>query len=335
MIKGILFDHVWILYLSIVIVPYALLRVLAIRKKSISYAPLQFGSMRILRRIALPFLLLLECAIVLCMVIALSGPHVKSETELVSDKGIDTALVLDVSASMQAADFKPNRLEALKKISTDFVRRSAGNRIAVYAFAKHIFTQSPMTTDHAVIAELIEGISYEMIDHTVSGGTAIGDALLMANDGLKRQKIEGRDQVIILISDGENNEGTDPLPAAKLVRENKIRLYVIGIGGDEPVEVFINGQQFVTTGNIPLKTSLDDTQLKEISAEAGGTYYRAGNANLLAEIFKEISRLEMTPLKTKTLSIRHSYIPVAALVIFVLFMLHRIMEGVFLRRPCR
>ncbi len=333
--NGIRFAHSWGPCLGAILIPYLALRVLLMKKRSVEYPPLFYKRSLIRERILNYLPLFLETLIILLLVTAFTGPYRESSRELVSDKGVDIALALDVSASMQAADFRPNRLEAMKRISTDFIRKSGSNRIAVFVFAKHTFTQTPLTVNHAVLVELIDGIAYEMIDHVKSGGTAIGDVLLMASESLTVNRIKGRDRAVILVTDGESNAGIDPLLGARLMREKNIRLYVIGVGGKEPVEVYVNGKPFINRNNQVLTTQLDATQLKEIARTAGGTYFRAENSGVLSEVLEEISLLEATPLNTQKLVTRSSYRSEIGLMILLLFSLYMTAEGIFFRRPYR
>jgi len=325
----------WALGLLALIVPYVLLRYRIIKKSAMAYAPVQYHRGPRGGRVALYGSLALE-ALILCLLFsALAGPYTESEREIIKEEGIDVALALDVSASMQAADFPPNRLEALKRIAADFVKRSGGNRIAVYVFARDVFTQTPLTTDHSVLLDLLGGISFGIISHTRggSGGTAIGDALLAAAEGLLRNRVRGRDQVIILVTDGENNCGIDPLLAARFVRTKNIRFHVIGLGGDKPVQVFVGGRPFITVLGKPLMTSLDDTRLRQITVTAGGRYFRAKNAGVLANIFAELSRLERSPLEVETFHVRKYYASWLALPLIVVFLVWLLLRGFVLRRP--
>ena len=321
--------RLWVLGFLILIIPYMFLRLRILSRDAVDYAPTQFmqrSSSKLAWWICRP---ILEVLILCLSILALSGVYSESERDIIKAKGIDIALALDVSATMMAADFPPNRLESLKKISADFIKRSGSNRIAVYIFAKDVFTQTPLTTDHAVLLDLLEGVAYEIIDHSKSGGTAIGDALLYAAEGLSRNKIKKRDQVIILITDGENNSGIEPIPAAKYVRSQDIRLYVVGIGGEKPVPVFINGKKLSGL------TSLDDTQLQNIAGAARGKYFRAKSAGVLSEIFSELSRLEKSPLEIKSLRTRKYFTPHLALPIFFCFFAWLGLTGFVLRRPLK
>lgn len=322
-------------FLLALIVPYLAVRIFFRRKRGIEYPPLFYGKNLFRGRFLHYMPLFLEAVIIVLLIAAFTGPYRESSRELVSDRGVDIALALDVSASMQAADFKPNRLEAMKALSSEFIRKSGRNRIAVFVFAKHTFTQTPLTTNHPVLIELIDGIAYEMIDHVKSGGTAIGDVLLMAAESLKINRIKGRDQAVVLVTDGESNAGLDPLLGARLIKENRIRLYVIGIGGKEPVEVYVYGKPFINKNDQVLTTQLDDTQLKKIASTAGGTYFRAENNHILSDVLEEISRLEATPLETRILIIKTSYRPELGLLILILFSFYITTEGIFFRRPYR
>lgn len=326
------FRNGWVLAGLIALVPLVWHRYRALSRASMAFAPAQFktigGPLAILSKFSVP----LEALLLAAVIIALAGPGRVNEIETISENGLDINLVLDISASMQAADFPPNRLEALKEISRQFLERAGGNRISIQAFAKTTFTQSPLTSDHRSLLELNEGLAYESISHSESGGTAIGDALLSATDTLSAARIEGRDQVVILITDGESNLGVDPLLAAKYLRQAGIRLHIIGVGGDEEVAVSVHGKPFINTEDEVLMTSLDDAQLKEIAATAGGDYQRALSRDVLSEIFDDLSRLERTPLKIEKLRIHSSYIPQLALVIMLIFA-SRIILNHQLRRP--
>ena len=324
----------WVLLGLPLLVPYLLLRRRAWRVSSTAYAPLQQRKPPVGRRLLLAAQMTLEAVILAALLLALAGPHTESTVELIEEDGLDVALALDISSSMQAADFSPTRLEALKKIAAEFIRRSGANRVGVYLFAGDVFTQSPLTSDHAVLLDLVDGISFKMIDHAESGGTAIGDALLYSAGNLLKDRIKGRDQAIILVTDGENNKGADPVLAAHHVRSSDLRLYIIGLGGDELVKVFIDGEPFITSENKQLETKLDDTQLKTIAREGGGRYFRARGADVLSNIFGELARLETTPLRTAQARIRTYYTASVAAGAAGLFLLW-LLAGMFLRRPWR
>lgn len=333
--KSVLFNYKWILWLGLLLIPYIYLRYKMGVGNRVAYAPLQFKQVKNWKSALFYSGFIFEALAILCLLIAFAGPHTITERNLIQEEGLDVALVLDVSASMQAQDFKPNRLEAMKEIAKEFINKSGGNRIGVYIFAQDTFTQTPFTTDHKILLDLMEGISFNVIDHSESGGTAIGDALLSATDGLLGVKLPKRDQVIILITDGENSYGLDPILAAKNTLQNNIRLYVIGMAGAEPVKVYVDGNPFLTPSGDVLVTSLDDKQLIEIAEAGEGKYFRAKSNNVLAEILDGLSKLEKTPIDVRKSKIKFSYAPQFALAGFLFFMLLVFIEGVFIRRPIR
>ncbi|HMV41389.1 MAG TPA: VWA domain-containing protein [Leptospiraceae bacterium] len=333
--KEIHFSYSFALWFLLIIPFYLYVRYFFAKKKMSSYAPLQYKTPHNKRINYLYASYLVEGLILISLIIGLSDPHTVTERNLIQEDGIDIALVLDVSASMQAADFKPNRLDAMKEIAKDFVKRSGGNRIGVYIFAQDTFTQTPLTTDHSVLIELIESISFKVIDHSESGGTAIGDALLATTDGLQKAKKPKRDQAIILITDGESSYGVDPILAAKYVLEQQIKLYVIGMAGEKPIEVYVEGRPYLTPSGKILVTSLDDKQLREIAKTANGKFYRAKNENVLAEIFSELGTLSRTPLEIKKSRLKHSYSRYFAFAGLQFFFLWMFVYGLLIRRPMR
>lgn len=329
------FSYPLIVWLIGLIPIYLYFRFYFYKKTNIPYAPLQYKSPSNKRKYFLYSNFFIEALLITSIILGIADPHKVTERSILQEDGLDIALVLDVSASMQAADFTPNRLEAMKEIGKDFIKRSGGNRIGIFIFAQDTFTQTPLTTDHAVLLELLESISFRVIDHSESGGTAIGDALLSATDSLQKAKIQNRDQVIILITDGESSYGVDPILASKYVKDLGIKLYVIGLAGDSPVEVYAEGKPYLTPSGKILVTSLDDKQLKQIAQTAEGKYYRAKNQNVLAEIFSNLTNLSRTPLEVKKSRLKHSYSRYLAFIGMQLFFIWLLIDGLFIRRPMR
>ncbi len=330
--------------LTLLLLPlYVLRRRLLVRRDTVPYAPLQYRRQqpqrrlggRLLTRVATDHARIpLEVLLIVALVVALAGPYRTTRLELMEDEGIDVMLVLDVSLSMQAEDFPPNRLEALRRIARDFITRSGSNRIGIVVFAKDTFVQTPLTTDHQILLTLLDSVNGHLIDHSKSGGTAVGDAMLVAADRLSNARLEGRGQALVLITDGESNLGIDPVLAARYARELELRLYAIGIGGEEPVEVFFEGKQVGSDGD-PYLAYLDDTQLKAVADEAGGRYFRASDVGALEEIFAQLSRLESAPLEVRTLELKHSHRAALSLAALPLFAVCLVLGGVVLRRPLR
>ena len=310
---------------------YAWRRVVLAGRDRVPYAPLRWTAVRGWRRRAASALLAVELLLVATVCLALAGPHRVTTTERVDDAGIDLALVLDVSLSMLAEDFEPNRMAALRRIARDFLTRRSADRVALVIFAADTYVQSPLTTDDLVLLELLSGVTIDMVDQYLSGGTAIGDALLVASDQLLQARVEGRDQSVILITDGESNQGIDPGIAARYLHEQDIRFHVIGVGGPEPLPVFRDGRRI----GDDFLTRLDEEALLEVSRIGGGSYYRAADTAGLEEVFAALSRLASSPLEATTLEHRESLVPWLALVALALFVLYVSLAGGVVRRPLR
>lgn len=325
--------------------PWALALLLAVplwvlwrgrRRRAVPYAPLQYAVAPAARRLGTRLLALvapvLETLLLAALVIGLAGPYRETRLELMESDGIDVMLALDVSLSMLAEDIEPNRLQALRRIVGDLLARAGGNRVGIVIFAADAYVQTPLTTDHRSLAELVDGITVHTLDQSLSGGTAIGDALLMASERLAASRVEGRDQSLILITDGESNEGIEPQLAARWVAEEDIRLYVVGVGGTEPVRVSFEGRPVGGEG-APYLAVLDDARLQALADAGGGRYWRATDLRALEQIFDELSRLESAPFERRVLAQRQSYASWLALAAFFLFTGHLAVSGLALRRP--
>ena len=305
------------------------------RSSAVPFAPVQHDGRPGRSRLWLALQLLLEAGLLAALVVALAGPHDRKEIPLVGPSGVDLALVLDVSATMQAADFPPNRLEALKALAKDLVKRGGGHRFSVYAFAKQPFTQTPLTTDTVATAWLIDGLAYESISHSTSGGTWIGDALLAAGQALVAERVEGRDQAVLLVTDGESNGGIEPETAARWLHEEGIALYVIGIGQDEPVPVYVYGEPFINIEDEHVHTRLDNEALESIADAGQGRYWRADGADPLRAVFDEIATLSHRPLEEEVAISKTSRVPDVAFAACGLFLAWLLLAGMVLRRPLR
>lgn len=329
------FAHPDVLWALTSLFAYAMLRSWQRRGERVPYAPLQYrkpaGSVgdRLLSFLQLP----LELLLLAVVIVGLAGPHRTTDLELIEDEGIDVLLVLDVSLSMLAEDFAPNRLEALRLIARDFIARSGSHRVGLVIFARDAYVQTPLTTDHRVLLELLGGVTVDTLDQALSGGTAIGDALLVAAQHLERNRIAERDQAVVLITDGESNMGSEPELGARFLRHLGARLYAIGVGGEEPIEVFVDGERL--GGDEPYLAFLDDTQLRAMTEAANGLFYRATDVGALEDIFGELSRLESAPLEVRLVQVRDFYTRYFALAALPLFFAHLWLGGVRLRRPLR
>jgi Ca-activated chloride channel family protein len=230
-----------------------------------------------------PFVLRLLA--IAAMILALARPQNVYEEQNAEGEGVDIILCIDVSGSMTAQDFTPNRLEAAKNVAIDFVNKRLTDRIGIVIFSGESFTQCPLTTDHDVLISQIKNIRNGLLED----GTAIGSGLGTSVDRLRTSN--SKSKVIILLTDGENNGGLiDPKTAKEIAKAFGIKVYTIGVGTDgyapEPVQtpmgiVMQNG-----------KVSIDEKLLKEIADETGGKYFRAKNNEGLNDIYAEINNLE-------------------------------------------
>lgn len=264
---------------------------------------------------------------IIFIIVALARPQSSSSSEDVNVEGIDIVAALDISGSMLAEDFKPNRLEAAKNVLTDFVEGRDNDRIGVVVFAGESFTQCPLTTDHTIIVNLIKDLKYGFIED----GTAIGDGLATAINRLKESNAISK--VIILLTDGVNNAGyIDPRSAADIAVTYGIRVYTIGVGaiGTAPMPVDTPfGKRYQN-----MEVQIDEDLLREISNMTGAKYFRATNNKALENIYKEIDQMEKTKINVTEFHKKHEeFLPfaVAALLILALEILLR--YTIFKRLP--
>lgn len=236
-----------------------------------------------------------------CLVAALARPQYGREQIKTSQKGIDIMLVVDISASMLAKDFSPNRLVAAKRVLDSFINRQQGHRLGVVVFAGKAFTLIPLTTDYSLVADSVREIFPEMVKDP---GTAIGDAVSTAVYRLRKQTTPSR--VIVLLTDGENTAGaTQPIVAAQIARDLNMRIHVIGMGRPEgvPVPVFDprSGQEVYLRnpdGSLYL-SKINEEDLAKMASMTGGLYFRADNENTLSAIYDQIGRMEKTAFETR------------------------------------
>lgn len=234
--------------------------------------------------------LALRLAVTAVLIIALARPQSVSSTENVSTEGIDIVLVLDISGSMLAEDFSPNRLVAAKQVAEDFIAGRTNDRIGLVIFSAESFTQCPLTTDYPVLTNLLREVKNGMI----ADGTAIGLALANAVNRLKDSKAESK--VIILLTDGVNNRGEiDPLTAAKIAATFGIRTYTVGVGARGTAPYPVQTPFGVRRQMVPV--DLDEKTLETVASMTGGKYFRATDNAKLASIYREIDQLEKTKIE--------------------------------------
>ncbi len=209
-------------------------------------------------------------------------------------KGIDIAIALDISTSMSARDFYPDRLSVAKRVFKKFVKMRKGDRIAFITFAADTYIISPLTLDHHSLMGLIDTI--HLIPFELDG-TAIGMAIVNGINLLRHSKAKSK--VLLLITDGSNNRGEiSPLTASDFAREYNIKIYTIGIGSGKEAEV-IGLNSFNEPVYVKRKVQFDEGILKEIAKKTGGMYFRATDGKALMEIAKKIDKMEKTPFERK------------------------------------
>ena len=230
------------------------------------------------------------------LIIALARPQASDRWENVDTMGIDIMLSIDISSSMLARDFKPDRLEAAKNVATEFIAGRRNDRIGLVVFSGESFTQCPLTTDHAVLINLFKEVKSGIIED----GTAIGVGLANAVKRLKDS--EAASKVIILLTDGVNNSGAiDPATAAELAKTFDIRVYTVGVGsmGTAPYPA-IDFWGRTVYQNMPVE--IDEETLQKIADLTGGKYFRAINNDKLRAIYAEIDLLEKSKINVKEFS---------------------------------
>ena len=267
-------------------------------KKSKSQASIQYSSIDVFENFKKPlryylrhFLFVLRLAVIALLIIILARPQSEKAENKITE-GIDIVIALDISGSMLARDFKPNRLEASKNIAIEFINKQENDRIGLVIFAGEAFTQCPVTIDHKVLINMFNGVKQGLIED----GTAIGHGLATAVNALKDSKAKSK--IVILLTDGENNAGNiDPMTAADLAAKFNIKVYTIGVGkngyADMPVQT-VFGMQMQKT-----EVKIDEQTLKLISEKTGGKYFRATDNEKLKKIYDEIEKLEKDKIKEK------------------------------------
>lgn len=232
----------------------------------------------------------------ICLIFALSRPVFTFEKIKVVGEGIDIALVMDLSGSMLADDFVPNRLEVAKEVAIDFVRRRKTDRIGLICFAGEAYTNTPLTIDKNLVSKALS----ELQIGELKDGTAIGMGIATAINRLN--KSDAKSRIIILMTDGDNNAGAiQPELAASMARQFDIKIYTIGIGSDTyanlPVRIGPAGD--ILYQRVLVK--LDEKILKAVANETNGKYFRATDKSSLEEIYSIIDQLERVEIEQNTL----------------------------------
>lgn len=227
------------------------------------------------------------------LVVALARPQSVSESSTTSTEGIDIVMALDVSSSMLARDFKPNRLESAKDVARQFMLDRKGDRIGLVVFAGESYTQVPLTTDKPTLVNMLMAVE----SGTIDDGTAIGNGLATAITRLKDSKAKSK--VAILLTDGVNNMGQiAPETAAEIAKTYGIKVYTIGVGkmGTAP---YPSRDPWGNITYVDVKVEIDDAMLTQIAELTGGRYFRATDNEKLKEIYNEINKLEKSDVEVE------------------------------------
>lgn len=248
------------------------------------------------RMMHVPFIL--RMLIVCLLVFILARPQKSFDKSDIKVEGIDILMALDISGSMLAEDFKPNRLDASKEVAMQFIDGRPNDRIGLVIFSAEAFMQCPLTVDHKVLKSFFSEVQSGMI----TDGTAIGDGLGLSVAHIKKSTAISK--VIILLTDGINNTGSlDPLTAAEIAKKFGIRVYTIGVGtmGKAPYP-------FQTAFGIQyqnIDVQIDEALLQQVAEATGGKYFRATNKQKLQEIYSQIDKMEKSKIDVTKFNNRH------------------------------
>lgn len=304
------FEYPKILFLMLLILPLVAWYIFkALRKKTSLQISTTMAFTKVKKSLRyylqhVPFALM--CIAIAVLIMAAARPRSVTTEETIDTEGIDIVLVLDISTSMLALDFKPNRIEAAKKIAAQFISERVSDRIGLVIFAGESFTQCPLTTDKVTLLNLLNEVQTGMIEDM----TAIGNGLATAVARLKDSNAKSR--VIILLTDGENNAGEiSPKMAAEMAEQYKLRVYTIGVG-TQGMAPYPMKTVFGTTQIQNVEVKIDEDLLKEISSKTDGKYFRATSNEKLREIYSEINAMEKTKTQIDSFNIyKEEYMPFA------------------------
>ncbi|MEE0979871.1 MAG: VWA domain-containing protein [Muribaculaceae bacterium] len=283
------------------------------------------GMRRPIKEYLLHAMFLLRLAAISFLIIMLARPQSHDSWNTTNTEGIDIVLALDVSPSMLARDFKPDRLEAAKNVAANFVASRENDNIGLVLFAAESFTGVPMTMDRATLTNYINGIEMGMLGNA----TAIGDGIVTAINRIKDG--QAKSKTIILLTDGTNNTGNvTPKTAAEIAAKYGIKIYTIGIGKNGKA-LYPQQDYFGRIEYVPQDVVMDEATLKEIAATTGGKYFRATGNNVLKEVFEQIDQLEKTAMDVRNFSHTQDNYMLWAWLAMICFLAETIMRHTILR----
>ncbi len=261
------------------------------------------------------------------LIVALARPQDIEEHQVASSEGIDIMMAIDISGSMLARDFEPDRITAAKEVAASFIGDRVGDRIGLVVFAGEAFTQSPLTTDKATLQTLLSRIRSGVIED----GTAIGNGLATALNRLRES--DSKSKVIILLTDGVNNRGEiAPLTAAEIAKQMGVKVYTIGVGtmGRAPyprIDMYGNIVDYVQ-----MQVEIDEETLTQIAQSTGGEYFRATNMEKLEAIYDQINQMERSKVEISDFTTYHERFMALLLLSLAILILEAIVSSVILKR---
>lgn len=272
----------------------------------------------------LPFVM--RCGAIALLVVALARPQSSEQGSRTSTEGIDIILAMDVSGSMLARDFKPDRITVARETAAKFIVDRPNDRIGIVVFAGESFTQSPLTTDKRTLQNLMSQVRSGVIDD----GTAIGNGLATAINRLKES--DAASKVIILLTDGVNNAGQiTPVTAAEIAQTFGIKVYTIGVG-TMGTALYPQVDGWGNTVLAPMKVEIDEEVLRQIAEKTGGEYFRATDNQTLGQIYDKINELEKTRIETDDFTRYNELYASYAIWALVLLVAEFIVRKLWLRR---
>lgn len=266
-------------------------------------------------------------AVLALVIVALARPRTVSHEEKTITEGIDIVLAVDISTSMLARDFKPDRLSASKEVAAQFVANRQGDRIGLVVFAGEAYTQSPITTDQSSLQTLLGRLRSGAIED----GTAIGNGLATAINRLRES--EAKSKVVILLTDGVNNSGQiTPLTAADIAEGMGIKVYTIGVGrnGMAPYPIFNEQGRLIDV--VEMRVEIDEKMLREIAEKTGGEYFRATDKTSLESIYEQIDSMEKSKVERFGVTHIHEEYLRFALAALVLLLVEFVVKYLLLKR---
>ena len=271
----------------------------------------------------IPFIL--RMVALAAIIVAIARPRSSENFEKVDTEGIDIVLTMDVSTSMLARDFKPDRIGAAKDIAIEFISQRPSDRMGIVVFAGESFTQCPLTTDRATLINLMKEVQTDLIED----GTAIGNGLATAVARLKDS--DAKSKVVILLTDGVNNCGEiTPAMASEIAKTYGIRVYTIGVGANGEAPYPVQTPWGIELRNLPVE--IDEDLLKDVSKATGGQYFRATDNTKLAEIYSEINQMEKTRTTVDSFPVYQELFHRFAVAALILLLLEVLLRAILLRR---